>query len=638
MRKTAWLFIGFLLLMTMVVLGITQWGSEAEEQKQTNEEEKQGNVASVSTDDSNGLVPIEDQDHLNEILQQIDKRYEKHFGSADETARGVMESQSLDQETSSGSSTNSETNVQVDGVDEGDKVKVHGDFMYYVRAQQVLVLQGAPIEEAKHIATIQEEDFYPTQIYTSGDKLVVLGSKSTGTSDLQSGNMDMIAPSQFSSAAAHVYDLSNKENPTLLRTVSIDGSMLTSRLVDDTLYLLSMKYPAYYKEEPIDERPKIFDSAKSMEEPKPIEYDQLSYFPDSMNKSFLTVAAFNIKENERPASIDAYLGSGQTVYMNESTLLVGQSIGNPQAEQQENKDEESFLVEPTMDTLLYRFDVNDTDVDFKAKGKVPGTVINQFALEERDGYTRIATTIRGGEGGSSNALYVLNESMDETGSVTGLAQGEQIYSVRYMEDRAYVVTFERTDPLFVIDLKEPTSPNVLGELKIPGFSTYLHPLDEDHLIGFGKETEIKQSDDREIVEEIGYKVSLFNIEDVTNPIEKDVMVFGSDSAYSELEHDHKAFYTHPSKPYYGFPITWYNFDDSSSDSFQGAYVLNITKDGIQEHLTVEHPESEESKYESHIERLVSMDDNLYTFSFKSIVVTDLETKEKVKEIQLPKAE
>lgn len=183
-------------------------------------------------------------------------------------------------------------------------------------------------------------------------------------------------------------------------------------------------------------------------------------------------------------------------------------------------------------------------------------------MDEHDGYFRTVTTtgdLWDERNPSENNLFILDEDMKLVGSITGLAKEERIYSARFMGDKAYMVTFRETDPLFVIDVANPTKPQVLGELKIPGFSNYLHPLGESHLIGFGYETSsvVPVGSKEPIIQTEGIKISLFDVSDFGNPKEVDTEVIGGQGTYSPLVYDHHALFEHSEKNLFGFPVIIY---------------------------------------------------------------------------------
>lgn len=187
---------------------------------------------------------------------------------------------------------------------------------------------------------------------------------------------------------------------------------------------------------------------------------------------------------------------------------------------------------------IFKLSVQDLDVEFSAKGRVKGTILNQFSMDEYYNTFRIATTINDWNGwgpDSENFLYVLDEELKLQGTLDGLGLDEKIYSVRFMGERAYIVTFRQVDPLYVIDLSDPKNPNVFGELKIPGFSNYLHPYNENHIIGIGKD-----ASERTGVTE-GLKIALFDITDVNNPVVKSEIILGETGSDSDVLRDHKAF-------------------------------------------------------------------------------------------------
>lgn len=198
----------------------------------------------------------------------------------------------------------------------------------------------------------------------------------------------------------------------------------------------------------------------------------------------MTIAAFDLEKPEEEASILTYVGSGNQIYMSKDNLYVAVPNHYHGPNWMDNQN-----------TELYRFSVEGTNVQFAANGSIQGYLLNQFSMDEHKGYFRVAAT-RGQawdeQSPSSNHLYILDGGLNTVSSVDDLARGERIYSVRFMQDKAYVVTFKEVDPLFVFDLSNPNEPKVLGELKIPGFSNYLHPYDENHLIGFGYDTKLEK--------------------------------------------------------------------------------------------------------------------------------------------------
>jgi hypothetical protein len=276
-------------------------------------------------------------------------------------------------------------------------------------------------------------------------------------------------------------------------------------------------------------------------------------------------------------------------------------------------------------------------------------------MDEHNGIFRIATTKgdmwRTDENTSKNNVYTLDEALKPLGKLEGIAPGERIYSVRFMGSRAYMVTFKNTDPLFAIDLSNPASPAVLGALKIPGYSDYLHPYDETHLIGFGKETtEVPLKGDpsdpnRTVAYYQGMKLSLFDVSDVTKPVEMFKEIIGDRGTESELLRNHKALLFSKERNLLAFPVTVMEIPNKTAAGagnataygqfkFQGAYVyrLDLTN-GFQlkapiTHLTEEDLLKSGSRpYDSdrHVERILYVGNTLYTLSNGLIKANDLTT-------------
>jgi inhibitor of cysteine peptidase len=277
-------------------------------------------------------------------------------------------------------------------------------------------------------------------------------------------------------------------------------------------------------------------------------------------------------------------------------------------------------------------------------------------MDEKDGYFRIAVTsghVSRSGAATSNDVYVLNASLGVVGSVTGLAPGEDIYSVRFMGDRCYMVTFKKVDPLFTIDLSDPENPKVLGKLKIPGYSDYLHPYDENTLIGIGKET--VEAEEGDFAWYQGVKISLFDVSDVENPRELAKIEIGDRGSDSPALHDHKAVLFSRERNLLVIPITVAEVDEDDYASAppdnahgeyvdQGAYVFHVSReDGIELTGRVTHIDDPEVFLKSgyyfdsdlFVERSLYIEDSLYTISRGMVKVNALADLAEIASVPLP---
>jgi len=298
-------------------------------------------------------------------------------------------------------------------------------------------------------------------------------------------------------------------------------------------------------------------------------------------------------------------------------------------------------------TIIHKLGIVRDEIEYLSRGEVKGTLLNQFSLDEKDDNLRVATTTRyfTKESGAVtyNNVFVLDREMETIGEIEKIAPDERIYSTRFIGDKLYMVTFKQTDPLFTVDLSDPTNPQILGQLKVPGFSSYLHPYGDTHLIGVGKDT--KELDGGR-VETLGVKLSLFDVSDFKNPIEVDTIVIGDSGSYSNVLSDHKAFLFDKEKNLLVLPIREvsgrYETDSKGFfrvDVWNGAYVFTITSNGFKVRGKVSHSiDDEEYSYWSspyNVKRALYMDDNLYTISDKKIEISDLGTVEEIGVIDLP---
>lgn len=516
----------------------------------------------------------------------------------------------------------SKTNVQVEGVDEADIVKTDGNFIYYLTNSELTITDVNNVKLASKVE-FDNKEFSPQEIFLKDNKIVVIGITNRKVEKKNIANTEEYYPTNETYTTAKIYNIEDRTNPKLERTIELEGYYLSSRMIGDNVYLISNKniyayLCNYYKATQLDEeefKPKYVDTAtgKSI---KTINFDCIYYIPEFEDTNYLNIAAFNITNNE-PASINSYLGAGSEMYASSTNLYI-------------TKTKYNYDGGTDINTEIYKFNLKDATCTFSKAGEVPGSILNQFSMDENNGYFRIATTdsTSWDSENNTNNLYVLNENLEIVGKVEGLAPGERIYSVRFMGNRAYMVTFVQTDPLFVIDLTEPTNPTVLGELKIPGYSTYLHPYDENHLIGFGENTKVVNYGYGDQVVTDGMKMALFDVTDPNNPTEMYSVNIGGKGTYSELLYNHKALLFSKEKNIIAFPIS--TTGEDYEVEFQGAIVYGLSLEkGFEEKGKITNLENDIDKYYSRnsVQRIIYINDTLYTLSRNLIKATDINTME-----------
>lgn len=564
----------------------------------------------------------------------------------------------------------STTNVQVQGVDEADIVKTDGRYLYQVNRQRIAVVSAVPETTMKVVSLLKfNEQIVPQELYLDGDTLVVIASSYkqpemnplTDTVDPALSMQIMMPYNQKVNTLALVYDISNKAQLRKVREVEVSGSYLQSRKIGSSVYLLANQYMNLYppftgERDPGKITPQVRDTAVSTTF-RSIPYSDIRYFPESEVNSFLTIAGFSLDRPQEKAVFDTYLGAGQNIYASQDNLYVTINKYSYTLDTKQNSSATRGGITETS-TDIYKFALDKGAVHYAAKGNVPGTILNQFSMDEHNGFFRIATTSgemwRDDAYTSKNNVYVLDAQLAAKGKLENLAPGERIYSVRFMGNRGYLVTFKQVDPLFVIDLAVPEKPKVLGELKIPGYSDYLHPYDENHIIGFGKDTvELDTSYEKNGQTTAfyqGMKLAIFDVSDVTKPKEMFKEIIGDRGTDSPLLYDHKALLFSREKNLLAFPVTRMDVpaDRKEKDkdreyggiprygefAFQGAYVYNIDLvKGFQLKGLITHLPKEAIKRASYygynnnqeIERILYIGNTLYTLSQSEIRATRLDT-------------
>lgn len=522
----------------------------------------------------------------------------------------------------------SSTNTQVENVDEADVVKVDGNYIYYIAENKVVIINAETPENAEKVAEIKYKDemFSPSEIFVTKNKLIVIGNKSelyTSTYKTDSVSTYDIARINSDKSAIIIYDVTNKNEPKETRRVEVDGYYISSRMIDNNIYFVSNKNIYNYSMlknniQELDEnqyKPHCKDTAISEEE-KCIDFDKIYCFEKIEDISYLMLVGLNIENNEE-ADIKTFLGAGENIYCSEKNMYIATT-------KNQYDDKYEFL---SSSTHILKFALNNGEILFTNEADVNGTVNNQFSMDETNGYFRIATTIGKQwnlDENTSNSLYVLNDKLEEVGKITGIAKAERIYSVRYVGDKAYMVTFKEVDPLFVIDLSNPTNPQILGELKIPGYSTYLHPYDDTHVIGFGYDT--KQDGTR--VTTNGLKMAMFDISNVNNPQELFKISVGDRYTTSELIYNHKALLFSKEKNIIAFPLT--NYENRMTNSRATIYNIDLEK-GFTLKGEIEHVNDD---YRENVERIVFTNNTYYTLSKTLIKAVNMETLQIVKELKI----
>jgi len=521
----------------------------------------------------------------------------------------------------------STTNVQVAGVDELDIVKTDGEFLYVASGNRVFIVQAYPAAAAEILARL---DFAKAinGVFITGDKLVVL----TGAFNPYQIRFFVEGgpPDRASSTDILIYDLADRSAPTLDRNVTVAGSYFNSRMVGDYVYVL-LTQPAYVQDGEVA-LPVIVDDDRAVAvSATNIYYSNVSDY----YYAFTSLLAINTQDPEEEVVHETVLtGSASHLYVSPTNLYITSFA--------------SFGAEAT--TTIHKIHIDAGAITYEATGNVTGYVLNQFSMDEYQEYFRVATTVHADP--SHTRLYVLDSSLQVVGLLDGIAPGEDLHSARFMGDKCYLVTFKKVDPLFVIDLTDPTAPQILGKLKIPGYSDYLHPYDATHLIGLGKETEEAKEGDFTWYQ--GVKISLFDVTDVSRPTELDKLEIGDRGTDSPALSDHKALLFSRDRHLLVLPILLAEIDEAQYPQgvptsaygnfvWQGAYVLDVSLDhGITVKGTITHMGDNQDLLRSGyyfesayaVKRAVYVEDVLYTLSDSLIQLHDLATLEELNTVTL----
>ncbi len=464
-----------------------------------------------------------------------------------------------DYATGSSNEDYSDTNVQVEGVDEADIVKTDGNYIYSVKENKIYI--SDPNNGKPEVVSEINVGCDISEIYIHNNKLVAicriydLSNKGESTPDtLNSYNY-----AEHYGASVVTYDLTDITSPKHISSLSQEGYYISSRKIDNVIYLTT-NHDIYYYDDINKSKPETYcpvysvDGKVSCIAPESI---SICEYADSI--SYTTVASINLDKPDSFADICSVLGGGYEIYASHNNIYITSYNYNE--------------IRNVNTTEILRFSIDGTEIEEDGRATVNGEILNQFSMDEYNGYFRIVTNatrfslrdwVTSTES-TTTALYVLDENLKLVGKTEDVAKGESVKSVRFDGDIAYFVTFRQTDPLFAVDLSNPENPTILSELKIPGFSEYMHVMSDDLLLGFGRDADPETGIER------GLKLSMFDISDNTEVKEITTKIFtDSDSyAYSEAEYNHKAIYVDEKKfiigiPYISYKLYNYHYIDDTN--------------------------------------------------------------------------
>lgn len=447
----------------------------------------------------------------------------------------------------------STTNTQVEGVDEADIIKNDGKYIYYLRqnSYDITITSCENPEDMIIVGRINlkeddSKDIYPVEMFLYGDTLTVIVREyleyenETTYSGMVTADTCCIALK--SDTVIRMFDVKDKANPKEIYSQKMSGDYISSRITDGKLIVVT-SFDIPYSSVRADD----FDGACQVVkeicipeysvnggEIQRIPAERIKMFDEDEPTTYTVSSIISLDSEEKEPMMNAFLGAGSEIYCTAEELFVAENVFSYWTNDGENVVKDALGAEFTTATRIHKMDITDEGVEYIASTVVGGIGINQFSMDKHGEYFRIATNgsdYRGGE--SSTMVYVLDKDMKIVGFLGGIAKGEDMKSARFMGDTLYLVTFMQTDPLFVIDLSDATSPAVKGELKIPGFSSYLHPIGNGLVIGIGAGGTTSGTDGTA-------KISLFDVSDPYNPKELDNY---STSGQAEFVGDHKGFMT-----------------------------------------------------------------------------------------------
>ena len=503
--------------------------SEADMEKPVAEQDTESSVQPEEVDASGEFKQADSEEELYKTLQELEKQTGSYARggdvmlleeSAEITTMDAGAADTAANQKVTGEADYSQTNVREAGVDEGDVVKTDGIYLYILKSSGSVRIVDIRGTKMKEIAEIQPEKLNESieDLYLDGDRLMLV---TTGyESRMEEAESDMYTVNRYQYTALTVYDITEREHPEVTGRITQEGDYRQSRKNGDYVYLLTQYSPS------------LGDSFEDSSVMPLVNEQKLAisdvYLPDQTSQpDYLVASGINIQDPENVISSKAIVSGAADFYMSSDNLFICNNNWN----------------DGKSSTEILRFACEDGEITAGAMCELPGFLNDTFSLDEYQGYLRVLLTED--SNGESNSLYILDADMQVTGAIRDLADGETIRSARFMGTIAYFVTFRQTDPLFCADLSDPDNPQILSELKLTGFSSYLHPYGDHLLLGVGYEAE------EETGSQTGVKLSMFDISEPSQVEELDKYVIKG-ASYLPSDYDYKAILADGEKNLIGF--------------------------------------------------------------------------------------
>lgn len=561
------------------------------------------------------------------------------------------------------------TNVQEEGVDEPDKVKTNGEYICIAGKKKISIVD---VTNPEQMAVIGEHSFpgEVNSLFLSGNVLVVLYTPQAGEGEIWRGTdltgegpvgMPYWIPVLAKTGIA-LLDITLPSEPIVLNHLVADGSFVDARLVNGYLHVVQQYMPdlpplnLYYDGTQEDYQKKLaenqdqlaglsygdmvpqythFDEKGTILEQGPLVDPSRFVRPDSpQGGTMVTITSYDLKNPLADFRSTGLVADAHVVYASPVSLYLISTVWAD--EEEDGKD--------TSSTILHKFQMENLNADYRGKGEVPGAILNRFSCGEYQDVMRIATTTGRKWSAPSelkNNIYCLMENqgrIEIIGKIEGIAPEEAIYSARFIGDKGFLVTFEVIDPLFTVDLSDAYNPTIIGELKVPGYSSYIHPYKENLLITLGKDVKVVDKG----VWDQGVQLSMFDVSVFDTPALLNKLVIGDRGTESLALYEHRAFTFWESEGLLAIPIELYVYETPPENPweygtyrFSGLYVLSVVQNqGFTFLGGIPSPDDGEGSYYDNWTRGVFIGDFVFSARQRSISSAPVDSLNNINHLSL----